>query len=95
MYLSYYDLMSRIDTYGADDGFARLKGIQKWYEKVKAVADAASVDETNPKNFYREYYSQLGIVMQGAGTAGGIGLDEEFLESALVLAAIPYGYGRL
>ncbi|MFR5103429.1 MAG: hypothetical protein ACLTE4_12855, partial [Christensenellaceae bacterium] len=30
MYLSYYDLMSRIDTYGADDGFARLKGIQKW-----------------------------------------------------------------
>lgn len=92
MYLSYYDLMSRIDTYGADDGFARLKGIQKWYEKVKAVADAASVDETNPKNFYREYYSQLGIVMQGAGTAGGIGLDEEFLESALVLAAIPYGF---
>ena len=69
MYLSYYDFMSRIDTYGADDGFARLKGIQKWYEKVKAVADAASVDETNPKNFYREYYSQLGIVMQGAGTA--------------------------
>ena len=30
--------------------------------------------------------------MQGAGTAGGIGLDEEFLESALLLATIPYGF---
>ncbi len=92
MYLSYYALMSRISTYGADDAFERLKGIQTWYEKVKAVADAANIDETAPKNFYREYYSQRGIVMQGAGTAGGIGLDEEFLESALLLAAIPYGF---
>lgn len=92
MYLSYYDLMSRISTYGADDAFERLKGIQTWYEKVKAVADEANIDETAPKNFYREYYSQRGIIMQGAGTAGGIGLDEEFLESALLLAAIPYGF---
>lgn len=92
MYMSYYDLMSRISTYGADDAFERLKGIQAWYEKVKAVADAANIDETAPKNFYREYYSKLGIVMQGAGTAGGVGLDEEFLESALLLAAIPYGF---
>ena len=92
MYLSYYDLMSRISTYGADNAFERLKGIQTWYEKVKAVADAANIDGTTPTNFYREYYSQLGIVMQGAGTAGGIGLDEEFLESALLLAAIPYGF---
>lgn len=92
MYLSYYDLMSRLSVYGADDAFERLQGIQAWYEKVKAVADDANIDETSPKNFYREYYSKLGIVMQGAGTAGGIGLDEEFLESALVLAAIPYGF---
>lgn len=92
MYLSYYDMMSRISAYGADNGFERLKGIQSWYEKVKKVADAAGVDSSNPKNFYREYYSQIGIVMQGAGTAGGIGLDEEFLESALMLATIPYGF---
>ena len=92
MYMSYYDLMSRISTYGADDAFGRLKGIQTWYEKVKAVADAANIDESAPKNFYREYYSKIGIIMQGAGTAGGIGLDEEFLESALLLAAIPYGF---
>lgn len=92
MYLSYYDLMSRLSTYGADDAFDRLKGIQTWYEKVKAVADEANIDETAPKNFYREYYSQRGIIMQGAGTAGGIGLDEEFLESALLLATIPYGF---
>ena len=59
---------------------------------MKKVADAAGVDSSNPKNFYREYYSQIGIVMQGAGTAGGIGLDEEFLESALMLATIPYGF---
>lgn len=92
MYLSYYDLMSRLSTYGADDAFDRLKGIQTWYEKVKAVADEANIDETAPKNFYREYYSQRGIIMQGAGTAGGIGLDEEFLESALLLSTIPYGF---
>lgn len=92
MYLSYYDLMSRIDVYGADNGFERLKGIQTWYEKVKKVADEANVDETNPKNFYREYYAKIGVSMQGGGTAGGIGLDEEFLESALLLAAIPYGF---
>ena len=92
MYLSYYDLMSRIDVYGADNGFERLKGIQSWYEKVKKVADDAGIDATNPKNFYREYYAQIGVSMQGGGTAGGIGLDEEFLESALLLAAIPYGF---
>ncbi len=93
MYVSYYDIMSRIKTRGADDGFARLKEIQKWYEKVQACAKRYGVGTDLPNDqFYRVYYGELDIAMQGGGPAGGIGLDTEFLEAALLYATVPYGF---
>lgn len=95
MYVSYYDIMSRIDTRGADDAFARLKEIQAWYEKVREAAKAAH--EAMPDggydgvNFYRAYYDQKAN-LQGNGEAGTLGLDCEFLESSMLYATVPYGF---
>ena len=93
MYTSYYDLMARVKTGGADNAFDRLKGIQSWYENVQRSAQEAGVGDTvSHERFYRVYYSELGIGMQGWNTSGGVGLDAEFLESAAMYAAVPFGF---
>lgn len=93
MFVSYYDLLARISTRGADDAYARLKEIQTWYNKVEEYAKNAGVGEGLPNTqFYRVYYEALGIPMQGANTSGGIGLDIEFLESAMLYATVPFGF---
>lgn len=96
MYLSYYDLMNRIDTYGADDAFARLKEIQSWYEKVYDYYKNENEDP-QPFDFYWDYYRQkVGITPQSGvhdgGGSGVVGIDGEFLESLLTMAAVPYGF---
>lgn len=90
MYVSYYDIMSRMKYRGAEDAFGRLKEINAWYKKVEKVAKEMGVDTDIESNqFYRIYYSELGIPMQGGGVAGGIGLDNEFLEAAMLYVAVP------
>lgn len=96
MYLSYYDLMNRIESYGADDAFARLKGIQSWYEKVYDYYMNEN-DDPQPFDFYWDYYRQkVGITPQSGvhdgGGSGVVGIDGEFLESLLTVAAVPYGF---
>ena len=87
---SYYDLMSRASVLGADDLYARTKEIQTWYEKVKAAYDKAYPEDDHPTQFYRQYYrTQLAVSLQGGGTAGGLGLDFEFLENSIVYSAYP------
>ena len=49
---SYYDLMSRLQIYGADDMFNRFSAISRWYAKVR---DAGGEGD----RFYSEYYTQL------------------------------------
>lgn len=96
IFLSYYDLMSRIDTYGSDNAFERLKEMQKWYEKVYDYYKNENQNPT-PFDFYWDYYKEkVGItpqsgVHEGGGT-GIVGLDGEFLESLLAIAAVPYGF---
>lgn len=91
MHISFYDLLARNAYYGADNTYSRLKSIQNWYEDVQK-------SEGNGKQFYRVYYGDMqaedGNVykMQGGGTAGPIGLDYEFYESALLYASIPYTF---
>ncbi len=70
---SYHDIMARIRTLGADDAWARLREIIKWFDEVQAAGG------------YRKYYdgSREGT-LQGGGTAGGLGLDCEFFESVMV-----------
>jgi len=85
LFLTYYDIMSRLIVYGPEDAFQRLKEVQEWYEKIK---DAGGQGE----RFYRDYYEALGIQLQGGGTAGGIGVDYEFIESAVAYSVIPFGF---
>lgn len=96
IFLSYYDLMDRIDTYGADNAFSRLKAIQEWYDKVYDYYANENEDPT-PFDFYWDYYKEkVGITPQSGvhdgGGSGIVGLDGEFLESLLTIAVVPYGF---
>ena len=90
MYTSFYDLMARIEVNGVDNAYERLQAIQAWYKEVYDYY--MTVDGADPQQFYRYYYENEGIAMQGFGTSGGIGLDAEFLESYLPLSSVAYGF---
>ena len=70
---AYHDLMARLKVLGPDNAWQRLRETLGWFDEVQAAGG------------YRKYYngSREGS-MQGSGTAGGLGLDMEFFESALV-----------
>jgi len=78
---SYYDLMARLKGRGPDDAWQRLGEILKWFREVQAEGG------------YRAYYAKPGRgVLQGGGPAGGLGLDQEFMESVLVPQVMLYGF---
>ena len=78
---SYYDIMSRIKVRGPDDAWQRLEEILKWFREVQAEGG------------YRAYYAKPGRgTMQGGGPAGGLGMDQEFMESVLVPQVMLYGF---
>ncbi len=70
---AYHDLMARLRVLGPDNAWQRLREIVPWFDEVQAAGG------------YRKYYngSREGS-LQGGGTAGGLGLDMEFFESAMV-----------
>jgi len=78
---SYHDLMARLNILGPDNAWQRLQEIVKWFDEVQAAGG------------YRKYYdgSRDGS-LQGGGTPGGLGLDHEFFESALVPQVMLYGF---
>ena len=112
MYVSFFDLMSRMEAYGADDAFARLLGIQEWYMDIYDYYVSSSNYNRNPDRFYWDYYEQKqwdangdgkgdyyalqngikGTAERAAGPNGVMGIDGEFLESFLLVSAIPYGF---
>jgi len=78
---SYYDLMSRLQVNGPDNTWRRLREIVAWFDEVRAAGG------------YREYYKTPGRgTLQGGGKAGGLGMDHEFFESALVPQVMLYGF---
>ncbi len=78
---SYHDLMARLKTNGPDDAWRRLRAILAWFREVQAEGG------------YRAYYAKPGRgTLQGGGTAGGLGLDQEFMESVLVPQVMLYGF---
>jgi hypothetical protein len=78
---SYFDIMARLQTQGPDAAWDRLREITNWYREVEAAGG------------YRKYYSQPGRgTLQGGGTAGGLGLDQEFMESVMVPQVMLYGF---
>ena len=108
MYTSFYDLMSRISTYGGNDAYSRLTDIKDWYMDVYDYYKTSDNYNTHPDRFYWDYYCRgawenpdgltyypqngmKGLAERGDNT-GIIGIDGEFLESFLMIAAIPYGF---
>ncbi|HOQ88744.1 MAG TPA: hypothetical protein PLX03_01275 [Candidatus Hydrogenedentes bacterium] len=79
---TFYDLYARIRVLGPDNAWQRLLEILAWQQDVDAAGG------------YRAYYADgsRGATLQGCGTAGGIGIDCEFLESSMLPAIIPYGF---
>jgi len=79
---SFYDIMSRIKTLGADNAWKRLMEIRAWDEEVANNGG------------YRKYYGggKGGTTLQGGGTAGGVGIDFEFTESSMLAAVVPCGF---
>lgn len=85
LHLSYYDLLAQA-VVNKDNSFARLKNIQKWYENVQQAGGEGL-------NFYREYYKDIpDMPLQGNDTQGILGLDYEWLEAAILMAAVPDAY---
>ncbi|MFM7397779.1 MAG: hypothetical protein ACKO4N_02280 [Verrucomicrobiota bacterium] len=78
---SYHDVMARLRVNGPDDAWRRLKEINAWFR------------ETQAEGGYRAFYAKPGRgTMQGGGLAGGLGLDQEFFESALVPTVLVHGF---
>jgi hypothetical protein len=78
---SYQDLMSRLKIKGAENSWERLQEVIGWF------------DETQAAGGYRAYYKDHPeATLQGSGTAGGLGLDNEFFESVLVPQVMMNGY---
>lgn len=90
MHTSYYDIAARMRVYGEDNAFGRLKEINAWYNKVWDAAKESGVGtDIESDQFYHAYYDELGITLQGNGVWGGVGLDAEFLESAMLYVTVP------
>lgn len=81
---SYHDIMARLRVRGPDDSWRRLSAIAQWFDDVQNAGG------------YRKYYTDPSQgTLQGGGTAGGLGLDYEFVESVMVPGAIIDGFAGL
>ncbi len=93
LFTSYYDMMARLQTRGAEDAYERLIGIRDWYLKVYEYSTSNGYGGAQ---FYRGYYNnEVGIPLQGMGIAGSLGLDSEFLENSIVYSVVPFGFFNL
>ena len=78
--LSAQDLINRANILGGDNAWKRLSEILAWYSKVK---DAGG---------FRAYYNEPSKgTLQGGGTAGALGLDNEFVENVRAPYAVLEG----
>ncbi len=78
---SYFDLMARLEVLGPDNAWQRLSQILDWFAEVQQGGG------------YRAYYAQPGRgTLQGGNIPGGLGMDQEFLESVLVPQVMLYGF---
>lgn len=87
LFTSYYDMLARFNTAGSDDAYGRLRGMKDWYLKV-----LNNYDGSDPTQFYRSYYADKEITLQGAGAEGALGLDTEFIENAIVYNIVPEAF---
>ncbi len=91
LFTTYYDLMARMRVNGVQNTYERLSEIKDWYLDVYEF----SAEEYGAAQFYRAYYLNEGITMQGGGIEGTVGIDTEFLESAILYAIVPMAFFKL
>jgi len=79
---SYHDIMARLKTLGPADAATRLEEIAAWFKEVESEGG------------YRAYYDgkKREGTLQGGGTAGGLGMDQEFFESVMVPQVLLEGF---
>lgn len=79
---AFYDLWARLHVLGPDNAWERLMALLAWERDVWAAGG------------YRAYYAdgRHGTTLQGGGTAGGLGIDQEFFESSLIPAIVTRGW---
>lgn len=109
MYVTFFDLMARMNAYGADNAYSRLSAIKDWYMDIYDYYVASDNYEKRPDRFYWDYYQNnqwenpdnkmyylqngiKGTNERNGNPNGVLGIDGEFLESFLVVSAIPYGF---
>ncbi|MCQ2478963.1 MAG: hypothetical protein MJ091_07180, partial [Clostridia bacterium] len=91
LFTSYYDIMARLAYAGTEDAYARLSDIKDWYlEVLEAYNNNGGAYDM--RNFFRGYYADKGVVLQGDGTSGALGLDKEFIENTILCSVIPNGF---
>ncbi len=85
LHLAYYDVLSQ-SIGNVQKGYERITALQAWFEKIKAAGGKG-------KEFYRAYYNNTDIPLQGNYNGkdinGLVGVDCEFLEAALLFRAVP------
>lgn len=87
LFTSYYDMLARFNVNGANDAYGRLTEIKDWYLDI-----LNSYSGTDATQFYRSYYADKGLTLQGAGAEGALGLDTEFIENAIVYSIVPKAF---
>ena len=93
---SYYDIVARSKVLGVNNAVNRLSQMKKWYKKVLA-------EEGDSLDFYSAYYDWLDtevtiedpemerIYRLQTNKTGSLGLDTDFIESVILIRAIPDG----
>ena len=77
---SYFDIMSRLAVYGADNAWERLSAILDWYGDVCEAGG------------YKAYYDNRNMSLQGGNSAGALGITSEFFESLLPVQSVLHGF---
>lgn len=78
--ISAQDIINRARVLGGDNAWERVSEILVWYERVKAAGG------------FRAYYNDPSKgTLQGGGTAGALGLDNEFVENVRAPYAVIEG----
>ena len=90
LFVSYYDILARAKVFGAQNAYARLSKIMAWFADVKTAFEASG--ETDAKNFFLPYYENSGLTLQGRNEEGALGLHAEFIENAILCAAVPNAF---
>ena len=91
---SYFDLIARAKVLGVNNALKRLAEMKKWYKKILK-------DGGDSYYFYSTYYDDLEMQLMmedpdmlriyriQTNQTGSLGLDHDFIESAILIRAIP------